>query len=303
MAEELNFTRAAKRMHTTQPALSKQILKLERVLGVALFRRNKQTVALTQEGRELHLHACKVLKTAHAAVGAVRAVRQTQRGSLSIGAVSSAVYAVLPAALAEFRKQYPDIEISLREQTAAQLLVSLRHGQIDIAFMRERPDEPELTSAVLACERLVAVFKAGDPLCLQGSVTVKELASRPLVTVSRQDNPVYSERVASIFAAGAVEAKVAGYASDMHAAQCMVLAGLGVSVVPASLAAMNIAGLSFRPITDSVASMDSTLVWHDDSGCPCLMPFIEIVRRVSSGGSARSKLEMSNGSRIDMFAI
>ncbi len=303
VAEELNFTRAAHRMHIAQPALSQQILNLERLLGTPLFRRNKQAVTLTQAGEELHLHARKVLKAADSAMSAVGAVRDGRRGHIAIGAIYSAVHSVLPAALTRFRERHPDIDISLREQTVAQQITALRHGLIDVGFMRDAPAEPGLVSEVLSREPLVAVLKATDPLALKPQVDLADLATRPLVAISRDDNVLYSEQVAALFSARAIKPEIGGYASDMHTTLCMVLAGLGVSIVPASVSRMSNGRLAFRPITDTDSAMNSTLVWKEDGGCACLSSFVDIVKDISGGVNENWQFQLSNGSRIDMQTI
>tara|TARA_A100001391_G_scaffold145276_1_gene102890 strand:- start:19035 stop:19931 length:897 start_codon:yes stop_codon:yes gene_type:complete len=283
VAEELNFTRAAHRMHIAQPALSQHILNLERLLGTQLFRRNKQAVTLTQAGEELHLHARKVLRAADSALSAVGAVRDGKRGHIAIGAIYSAVHSVLPVALDQFRKRHPDITISLREQTVAQQVAALRHGLIDVGFMRDAPVETGFVSEILSREPLVVVLKATDPLALEPEVDLTDLSTRPFIAISRDENFLYSEQVSALFAARALTPEIGGYASDMHTTLCMVLAGLGVSIVPASVACMSNGRLAFRPIADAESAMNSTLVWKEDSGCACLSAFVDIVKDISGG--------------------
>src|SRR5262245_29396076 len=115
VAEELHFTRAANRLRVAQPHLSQEIRKLEREIGVELFARTKRSVALTPAG---HVFLGRVRVLFDAAAEAVNAAQRASRGEtgrLTVGFVSAAAYAVIPEAVAAFRRAYPDVELLLRE--------------------------------------------------------------------------------------------------------------------------------------------------------------------------------------------
>jgi DNA-binding transcriptional LysR family regulator len=279
VAEELNYTRAAERVNIAQPALSQQILNLEHSLGTSLFSRNKRAVSLTQAGEDFLPHARRVLNAAGEAAIAVGAVREGLAGRLSIGAVYSALYAILPAVLSEFRLNHPRIEISVQEMTVAQQLQALRQGRIDLGFMRGTASVEGLCSEVLYSEPLVAVMPAADPLAQQQAVSIEEIAGRPFIAIAYENNASYSELVARLFNDAGMRPDITSRASDMHTILCLVMAGLGVSVVPASVMAVGVNGVAYRPIAGISPTIDASIAWHKDISYPFLPAFIAAARR------------------------
>lgn len=289
VAEELHYTRAAERVNIAQPALSQQILNLEHSLGTPLFSRNKRSVSLTQAGEDLVPHARRVLNAAGEAALSVGAVRDGQAGRLSIGAVYSALYAILPAVLSEFRLAHPRIEISVQEMTVSQQLEAIRQGRIDLGFLRGSAAVEGLRSEVLFSERLVAVMPAGDPLAQQDTVSVADIAARPFIAIAYENNASYSELVARLFSAVGAQPDICSRASDMHTILCLVMAGFGVSIVPASVMAVGVNGVAYRPIAGIVPTIDASIAWHKDISYPFLPAFIAAARHSASAAHSSAR--------------
>ena len=131
VAQELNFTRAAEKVGIAQPPLSQQILTLEQELGTQLFTRERRRVRLTAAGEILVDHAHRVINAAAAAEEAVRMAERGARATISVGAVYSAIYSVLPGLLRYFSTVAPNVEVNLREMTIAQQIEGLNEGAIE----------------------------------------------------------------------------------------------------------------------------------------------------------------------------
>ncbi|MEU1850667.1 LysR family transcriptional regulator [Streptomyces sp. NPDC019990] len=192
VVEEANFTRAAARLHVAQPGVSAQIRQLERDLGQPLLDRSGRRVTTTEAGEA-------VLPYARAALAAVEGMRQTVdeftglvRGHVRIGVVSGAATDEydLPALLADFHDEYPQVEISLTEDTSVRMLTALRRGELDLALVGVTDEDPPPGTSlqVVIDTPLVAAMTPEDPLLLPAGRTtlpLAALADRPLISLPR----------------------------------------------------------------------------------------------------------------------
>lgn len=183
LAEELHFGYAAQRMFISQPAFSRQIRALERRLRVQLLARSSRRVELTPAGQALLPEA----RTAVEAMDRVRHVAQTQvrqiQGRLVIGSIGAeAQQPYTRAVLAELRARHPALELDVCSLDIARHVLALTEGEVDVAFLVS-PIPPGIETLTLATEPRVACLSADDPLAGRTSVTVAELAERPVVEV------------------------------------------------------------------------------------------------------------------------
>ncbi|MFC4326250.1 LysR family transcriptional regulator [Streptomyces andamanensis] len=183
LAEELHFGNAARRMFISQPALSRQIRALERRLGVGLMARSSRRVELTPAGQVLLPEA----RAAVESVDRVRRVAQTQvrhaRGRLAIGSIGAeAQQPYTRAILAELRARNPDLRLDVCSLDIAHHVLALTEGEVDVVFLVS-PMPPGIETLTLATEPRVACLPSDDPLAGRASVTVAELAGRPVVDV------------------------------------------------------------------------------------------------------------------------
>src|SRR6266566_8568199 len=136
VAEEQNITRAALRLHVSQPPLSRQIRKLEDDLGIALFDRGAKAVRLTDAGRVFLTEARIVLQRAEDAVQMARAVAGGKRGGIHVGYAPSLTVELLPRALRYFRESNPDVRVQLHDLSTQEMLDGLREGRLHAALFR-----------------------------------------------------------------------------------------------------------------------------------------------------------------------
>lgn len=234
VVEEGGFTRAAARLHLSQPGLSAQIRQLEKELGQPLLDRSGRTVTPTEVGRA-------VLPYARAALAAVEGARQTVdeytgllRGRVTLGIVSGTSGSAfeLPALLADFRDAHPRVEVSLTEDSSDRMRAALLAGELDVALLGTADGEPPpgLAYHVVIDEPLVAAVAAGDPLAGRDEVAVAELAERPLICLPRGTG------VRSVLERACAQAgfapRVAFEAAAPQLVRQLAARGLGVAVLP-----------------------------------------------------------------------
>ncbi len=233
VAEELSFTRAARRLHVVQSGVSAAIRSLERELGCALFERTSQRVRLTGAGAALLPEARATLNAAQAAQDAVRAAQDTLRGTVNVGAMASVEVVDLPALLGQLHARHPAIDVRLRLATAgsAGLAQALLSGDLDVAFLSLPERKPAgIEARELATVPLVLVVSAAHPLAQRGKVALADLAGEPFVDFP----PGYGNRevVDRAFATAGVVRRVALEVPDIDMGAALVRHGLGIAFLP-----------------------------------------------------------------------
>lgn len=233
VAEEQSFTRAAARLHLSQPSLSRQIQLLERELGVFLFNRGpgQAQVSLTSDGRALLPFVRRVLADVEATGAEARALSGMARGRLAVGATPSLITAVLAPALVEFHTSHPGIELMVVEAGSRQLVPQLATGEVDLALVVLPVTDPLVATTALFDDPLVLAVAAGHPLAGRDEVAVRDLHGLPLV-MFREGYDLRSVTLAACAAAGA-EPHLVSQGGEMDGVLAFVGAGLGAAVVPA----------------------------------------------------------------------
>jgi DNA-binding transcriptional LysR family regulator len=167
VAEELHFGRAAQRLHIAQPPLSQQIRRLEEMLGHALFVRTSRDVRLTAAGEELLERARHTLTKIEADLAATQRIGRGEAGALTVGFIGSGMLTALPRMLGRYRKQYPQVDLQLREFYTARLVDALLEGTVDVGFLRDAGEVDGLDVEVVLAETFVVVLPRKHPLAMQ----------------------------------------------------------------------------------------------------------------------------------------
>ena len=234
VVEEANFTRAAERIHVAQPAVSAQIQRLERELGQPLLDRSRRTVRLTAAGEAALPYARAALAAVADIHVAVEELTQLVRGTVTIGTVTS--HSVdMPALLADFHEEHPNVEITLSTDNSDALIEKVRTGRLDAAIVSVGPDEhPEgLDVEVVTDEAIQAVVSFTDKLARRKTVQLTDLADRPLIAL-----PVGAgirHQFDAACARAGITPRIAFEASTPLALADLAERGLGVAIVPASV--------------------------------------------------------------------
>jgi DNA-binding transcriptional LysR family regulator len=253
VADEQNFTRAAERLHISQPPLSRQIQDLEEELGTPLFERGSRPLKLTEAGRFFYGHATRLLEQAAQAQRMTRRIAQMQR-RLVIGFVASSMYGRLPQLVRRFRAARPQTEIALVEMYTVDQMEALKAGRIDVGFGRLRLDDPSLKREVLREERLVAAIPMEHELASSDKpLGIAELAGNDLLVYPKSPRPSYSDHVLSLFRDLGLEPSAVHEVQEIQTALGLVAAGMGLCVVPEGVRRLRPDEIVYRPLSDPQA--------------------------------------------------
>lgn len=267
VADEQNFTRAAEKLHISQPPLSRQIQDLEAELGLPLFERGSRPLRLTEAGRFFYGHATRLLEQAAQAVRTTRRIAQVER-RLVIGFVASSMYGALPQLVRLFRAARPQTELALLEMSTVEQMEALKTGRIDVGYGRIRFDDPAIKREVLREERLVVAIPHGHEAAFsEGAMTLAEVARYDNLVYPRSPRPSYADQVLSLFRDLGLEPANVHEVQEMQIALGLVAAGMGVCVVPASVHRLRPDEVVYRPLAEpqAVSPIIMSTRLHDQS--------------------------------------
>ena len=275
VAEHLHFGHAAESLATAQPSLSRQILQLEDELGVALFRRTKKFVQLTDAGRAFLIDARRTVQSAEASIRHARENADGTRGELRIGFMGGAMLISLPSIFRAFRRRFPDVILVPQAMRHPEHVPALRSGNIDIAWT-VTVDEPDIVSQPVASDVLWAALPADHPLAAQTEIAIADFGTEPILMLARSIAPVlYTETLHLCTTHGYRPAEVLEVQAEPTLLG-LVAAGFGIALVPHPWSAIRIAGLEFRRLRATFAYTDF-LAWHHERFTPLVRSFVNVV--------------------------
>ncbi len=250
VAEEGNFTRAAARLSIGQPPLSQQIRDLETEIGAMLFHRVPHGAELTAAGTAFLPEAKASLAAAEKARLAAQSANRGETGRLSLGfTASSAFNPIVSTTIRRFQARWPDVQLSLTEMNTLGLMQKLERGELDATFFRPGPGDPDgVRLKRLPDEPMVVALPASHALAKQKTLPLALLAKEPFILFPRLVGlSLYDDVVRACREAG-FELTVAQEAPQISSVVNLVAADLGVSIVPASISQIKLAGVAYRPI-------------------------------------------------------
>jgi len=274
LAEELSFTRAARRLHLSQPPLSFQIANLEQELGVRLFHRTSRSVELSEAGKALLSHARSVLEQLDEAREHVRRVAEGLEGRVRVGLSGSHFLGPLPQFIREFRERRPLVEISLQEMRPVDHLQALRERRIDVSVLRRSFDQGELVSQLLWRDPAVAVLPRAHRLAGRRQLSLVDLRDDPFVFL-RLDSSWYAQRVHDTCIEAGFAPRIVQQVVEVPAAVNLVAAGIGVALVPMSLATLRSDSVAVCRLRDAMPSGDVYALRQADESRPAVLEFVE----------------------------
>ena len=263
VAEEENVSRAALKLHVSQPALSRQIRDLEDELGFLLLERGARSVRLTEAGRAFLTEARAVVQRAEDAVKTARAIATGGVGELHVGYAPSLTPRILPRTLRAFQAELPNVRVRLHDLSTEEMLAGLREGKLQIAFVA-RPTPAMLRGLrfeELLRDSLCLAVAPKHPLAGRRSVTLAEVAREPLITYSRKDYPDAHENLAALFAAIKIKPRIAEEHDSVSSLIAAVESGAGVAVAPQSLACTAGPRLKLIPFSPAPAPLVVGAAW------------------------------------------
>jgi DNA-binding transcriptional LysR family regulator len=278
VAETLHFGRAAERLHIAQPALSIQIRALERQLGGELFARGTRRVALTEAGRLFLREARRTLAQAEHAVEVAQEALSGELGCLNIGYSGSAAYSgVLRRHVQAFRRRHPRVEISLQELDPLRQLAALQQRTLRVGFLTTLalPVPQDVEVFTLARWSMCVALADAHPLAGRAALSADDLLDEAFISYAGEDEPGARDVMHALL--GHVPARSYG-AANLMMVLTLAGAGLGVALLPASLAGLGPAcGVTFRPYVGRGLEMDCSLASLRGEREPVVQAFVEMV--------------------------
>jgi DNA-binding transcriptional LysR family regulator len=238
VAEERSFSRAAAKVHRTQPAVSQAVKRLEDELGEQLFDRSSKSGTLTDAGRVLQNYGQRLVRLAEEAESAMRELRDLRRGRVLIGANEAAIHTLLPL-MARFRQKVPDIAVDVRRVPARQIAVEVQQGSLDFGALTFRPAEEGLLEVVVGSDELVLLMPPSHPFAKRKQVTMEEVAGEPVV--AHNDPSPARERVLRLFEEHQIVLNMVISLPSLDGIKRAVELELGVALLPRRCAVTEIA--------------------------------------------------------------
>ncbi len=261
VAETGSFSRGAERCGITQPSLSQQILKLEDELKQRLFDRLGRSVQMTPSGRILLPRAQRILAEVNSASKAVQQDVLEGKGSLTIGAIPTIAPFLLPEALGELRKRFPEAELHITEDTTDRLMQKLVRAEIDCAIMSPPVEEDHLVSELLFTEELYAILPPKHPLSQSGEVKLSMLQGQDAIIL--QPMHCLSAQIDAFCKAEGVQRHVTCSTSQLGTLYNMVALGMGLSVVPEMFVRSAPNGpCVIKNFSGKAPTRDISIYWH-----------------------------------------
>ena len=278
LAEELHFGRAAHRLAISQPPLSLNIQQLEASVGAQLFHRNSKSVQLTAAGAAFVPQARALLAQAQQAARHARDVAEGLVGSLQVGFVGTMLYRGLPPILQRFQSLHPRLRLQLRELSSNEQRVELARDRLDVGFVHTTRVPAGLSQLLVASQGFVACVPLAHPLAGAASLGLKALAGEPFAVVSRSVSPDYHDRIIGLCSEAGFDVAVRHELRHWLSVVSVVAQGLGVALVPESLAASGLTGAVFVPLDMPTGGYDTYCLWKADRNEPALQQFVAVVR-------------------------
>lgn len=280
VAEDLHFTRAAARLRVAQPHLSLEIRRLEEEVGVPLLMRDRRRVALTAAGRAFLAHARLALDDIVSAVRAAQRAHRGETGSLRVGFVSSAGFGgLLPQAVRRFRMERPDVEVVLNEHNSDEQVELISRGRLDVGLLHP-PLESELGLQIenVLVEPLVAALPENHHLARRRRMELGALAGEAWVLFPRAIASRLYEEIMIACADAGFSPRVVQEGIKLSTIMSLIAAGLGVSLVPQSLARLRLGQVVCVPLAKAAPALPLALMWRRGDSNPPLAPFMQVVR-------------------------
>jgi DNA-binding transcriptional LysR family regulator len=278
VAEELNFTRAARKLNIAQPPLSQQIKQVEERLGVALFVRSSRKCELTPAGVAFVEAARRALAEVGRGAEAAKRAGRGETDRLRVGFTDSAALSVLPALVRRFRAAHPTVHLELREASTNAQLLALERDQEDIILVRGPLRDQAVTVEVLLRERFMAAVPDDWPLSHRRSLSLPVIAAEPLVLFQRHLAPEFHDSIVGMFRRAKCTPHIAYEAAEYQTMMSLVAAGLGISIVPASVRNLGRVGVRYLPLAGARERAEVVIAYRDKTASQSVRAFAKLAR-------------------------
>lgn len=278
LAEERNFSRAAEKLHMTQPPLTRQIRALEEGMGVALFVRTAKGVDLTVAGQALLEEVPNVLSLARLAEERTLRAARGLGGKIEIGIFTASVLSVIPQLLARFHAQRPDVQIGLHTMSKIEQLEALRERRITVGFNRLVPEAPDIAVEPVRREKLVVGLYDKHPLCARKTVSLRDLEDQPMILYPNLPIAGLAQAVTAAFQRAKLRLRVEQEVEDVLTCVALVSAGFGVCITTEPAMNLRLPNMVYRPLRASdLNDVELSCLYRRDDRSPVLLAFLDVV--------------------------
>ena len=281
VADELNFSRAARRLHMSQPPLSLQIKSLEEELGTTLFERNRRKVHLTEPGRVLLERVRAVLAQIEQASDDVRRASRGEVGEIRVAFTGSApLFEPFPRFLQAFRRGSPAVRVAMSQMSTALQLQALGEGRIDVGFLRPSyrfTPGPGIAWRALWEDELLAILPAAHRCAVEDEACPMEaLAEEAFVLFSEDLGCGLRDHVLALSGQAGFAPRIVQEAREGVTILALVAAGAGVSIMPATYRNVGVAGISHKRLVSAASRSRMLLAWRSSDSSPLLRRFVSM---------------------------
>jgi DNA-binding transcriptional LysR family regulator len=284
VAEAENVSRAALKLHVSQPGISRQIRDLESEIGFQLFERSAKSIKLTGAGKSFLTEARAVLQRADEAVKTARAIATGELGELHVGYAPSPTSRILPPALRAFQAELPNVRVKLHDFSTEEMVAGLRSGKLQIAFL------VHLSAGMLRGLHFEKIMQ--DPICLavalkhplarRRTVALADIVNEPLMTYNRVDYPEAHEAFTKMFAGIKGNPRIAEEHDGVTSLIAGVESGAGVALVPESIACIAGPRLKLVRISPAPPPLIIGAAWSKDGLTPAAERFLKAAKQVTA---------------------
>ncbi|MGH1542864.1 MAG: LysR family transcriptional regulator [Arenicella sp.] len=279
VAEELHFSRAAKRLNIAQPALSRTIANLEEQLGVRLLERSNRKVQLTVAGKVFLEGSQDMLACAEGLAIQTQKASKGEAGELIIGYTDFAINGSLPEILKVFRQHYPQITVEPIHGVTAQQLDKLKAGKIDIGFITGPIDVPDFSQKVVQKDKFVVVFYESHPLADKEHIFLKDLSDESFVLGSTEHWHHFNDHLSRVCRLHGFTPKVIQRAYNSEGIFGLVACEMGITIHLECASNYLRKGLIVRPISDLEYKVQTAALWKHDDRSPARTVFANFIQQ------------------------
>lgn len=280
VAEEENFTAAARRLNVSQPPITRQIQQLERELDVQLFTRTQKGVELTPGGAAFLAEARQILTHTQFATERSQAAHRGEIGKLEIGYFGSAIYSFIPRAVRAFCEENSKVRVSLHPMRKKAQLEAILDRRIHLGIGRYYPHHNGILVETIAHEKILLALSSAHGLSKRKSITPRHLKAEPFIVFPRSDRPSFADEVVRILRSAGLEPNIEYEASDLTTALALTASERGVCPVPESVSQFAWSNVELRPISSVLARCPVNCIYPEHERLPIVQKFLSTLRSI-----------------------
>lgn len=277
VAEELNFTKAAKRLNISQPPLSKQIKQLEEEIGARLFLRTNKKVELTDSGKFFLERVNKIIQEIEEASNQAKKTHEEESRNLTIGVTNSALYSFIPI-LRAYQEKFHLVNVKVHQLSTPEQIRALNKKQINIGFVCAPITKKNLRTMSINKQRFIIALPETHYLANKNPISIKDLKENTFITTPRQEGPVYYDTVMNIFKKAGYTPKISSTAHTFTSVMSLVSANMGIAILPSSMKNNPVTGVVYKELKEFTPKKETAIVWEQDTKSQIINGFINLAK-------------------------